>query len=863
MAELGRPILNNIRNTNFFNGRLLTATDLSDQQTANRRQHEQLGRATGQGIVTGLEVELLAQAAGVQRVSVQAGLALNSKGQVLELSAKTELALTTPPNPTAVSAGLFADCPDLVTSTFAATTGIYLLVIAPASSYAERAPMRSFDDGRVTGCGDRYAVEGVQFRLVQVNLNNAQLLNPAIAQALTTLINNSGGNSSAALVNRSLLRNRLAYLCFGLPSPHFAPADLLLGPSTTSAAANSSLLDRLYTLAILDACDVPLALLYFTSQGLQFVDMWSVRRQVALCSYTPAQSHSWPLQAGAHGPAVREAMLLQFLTQMRAVSDVLSPAVRTTAQLRDYFTLLPPVGLVPGIGSGFDLDTLFSGRVHGRFVVVATAVLQAMVDAAGSFAPLLTAEDSAIYLFAADENPAIPVTQIGLPYLLFAGRDVLTHFHPPLVLQRGLTRFDAPALGTLVADTLAAYRGLEQIILTEFADAVIRLSNRDQLGLLALQQVIGRAQNFLAHTRGQQLTQDEALAEFGELAQAQQHFITVYADIVLTGSSGIPLFQGIRYPDSFRQMIGAIAELITRTTTSAGITGLLPALDAFDLFAAAATQRAINQFLQLQTGGIPRGNLDIRFIELSTSVIQPGDIVNFVFAIEARTNLREGYRVRAVVEAEQAQAAWQSALRLLDADFQPLTDALVSIEPNQTATIIVQISGVPPNTEDSEVQVGLVATSQRNPTGLTGASSLESFTVGSDIVAPAPDIDLVRTSVQGAARIVDGTVLINPESEGATLTLQATFEQRGLYHVELSIPTSDQATWTTALLNPLPLPSGTPGYNLQTAPVPSTQFIRVGLLPDRTAATTTLLVRVVDANDTTRFREYAQRMGVG
>jgi hypothetical protein len=56
-----RPILQGgIHQVNFFNGRLLTATDLRDEQAANRQQHRQLGQAAGSGVVYGLEVSMVA-----------------------------------------------------------------------------------------------------------------------------------------------------------------------------------------------------------------------------------------------------------------------------------------------------------------------------------------------------------------------------------------------------------------------------------------------------------------------------------------------------------------------------------------------------------------------------------------------------------------------------------------------------------------------------------------------------------------------------------------------------------------------------------------------------------------------------------
>ncbi|MCB0238608.1 MAG: hypothetical protein KDH08_08165, partial [Anaerolineae bacterium] len=55
--ELLEPMLHGgIRNTHFFNGRLLTAGDLRAEQQANRQQHQQLGLAVGAGVVEGYDV---------------------------------------------------------------------------------------------------------------------------------------------------------------------------------------------------------------------------------------------------------------------------------------------------------------------------------------------------------------------------------------------------------------------------------------------------------------------------------------------------------------------------------------------------------------------------------------------------------------------------------------------------------------------------------------------------------------------------------------------------------------------------------------------------------------------------------------
>ncbi len=55
--SLQQPILDGgIRSINFFNGRLLSARDLTREQSANREADRRLGQAIGEGIAYGLEV---------------------------------------------------------------------------------------------------------------------------------------------------------------------------------------------------------------------------------------------------------------------------------------------------------------------------------------------------------------------------------------------------------------------------------------------------------------------------------------------------------------------------------------------------------------------------------------------------------------------------------------------------------------------------------------------------------------------------------------------------------------------------------------------------------------------------------------
>src|SRR3954467_11190975 len=86
-----------IRSINFFNGRLLTAEDMTAEQATRREADARLGNAIGSGGAFGLEVSQSAAAATAPVLTVQAGLAINARGQTLRLSEATDIALTRPP----------------------------------------------------------------------------------------------------------------------------------------------------------------------------------------------------------------------------------------------------------------------------------------------------------------------------------------------------------------------------------------------------------------------------------------------------------------------------------------------------------------------------------------------------------------------------------------------------------------------------------------------------------------------------------------------------------------------------------------------------------------------------------------------
>jgi hypothetical protein len=403
--KLLEPMLRGgIRNTHFFNGRLLTAEDLRAEQRANRQQHQQLGLAAGAGVVEGLDVRFAGQSSnGTPLLRVGKGLAITRKGAPVALAEDVDVALTRQATATpGGDTGLFAVCrPEATTPSATVAQGIYLFVLAPASAFAEHAPVVGFNGAGVAdGCDHRYAVEGVSFNLVGVDLAQLTLVNAATRTALVQLLTQTDPAS------RSLLRNAIAHLCLGtLDAATFPVAPFRL-PEGRSPLASYGLVDWLRARGDLSECDVPLALLLWTTAGVEFVDLWSVRRKPT----PPATSAVWPLQAGARRPAEGEATFLQFQSQ---VAEMIGSGVfgTTLTQLHalDLFRYLPAAGLVP-LGTsryqGFELADFFAGMATPGPVHITGDELAAMLRASYAYPPidLGRQQQELVWLYLVREN---------------------------------------------------------------------------------------------------------------------------------------------------------------------------------------------------------------------------------------------------------------------------------------------------------------------------------------------------------------------------------------------------------------------------------------------------------------------------
>ena len=352
-----------LRTVNFFNGRLLTGDDLSREQATQEGLRRRLGRATGEGIAFGFEVEEQ-HALSTKRkpvVTVAAGLAVTRSGIALQLDTDLDVALYRDAATATAGAepgNLFADCQLNAPGTYTAGAGVYLLTVGPDEEPEGRAPVSGLGNEDAL-CNVALEAEALAFRLIRLSVPLDQL------------------------AEKELLRNRVAYECFGIDALAGEVANPF-GPDVTSYG----LLDTLRTQTLTDD-EVPLALIGWSiDDGIQFVDLWSVRRRLTR----------------NRRDAEREAILRQFAAQ---IEDLRIEPGAPTLEARECFEHLPPAGLLPLTASftgGFDVTTFFDSIKTTNPVFMEGAKLDGLLAEAAFFPPIDPGSPEAVRLYFVREN---------------------------------------------------------------------------------------------------------------------------------------------------------------------------------------------------------------------------------------------------------------------------------------------------------------------------------------------------------------------------------------------------------------------------------------------------------------------------
>jgi hypothetical protein len=441
-----------ILNTNFFNGRLLVAEDLTALQTAGAQQRQQLARALGDGVAYGLQVSLAPSSTpNAPVVRVTKGLAFNRNGQAAAVSLDfVDVALVITPDTPAADAGMFAECPPPQPFQQLTNLGLYVFTVQPSSDYQDRVTMVELNSsGMGSSCGSKYVAEGVQFRFdpLQVTSGDSSTVRGQVAALaaqldplLAQLANLSGAAQSAfALTIAPMLskfRNLVAHLCFGTDTLARFPINIFPGASGTPFPANYSVLDDMRAAGLLTDCEVPLALVYWTSSGLVFLDDWAVRRTLI----PPAASAKWAPLLSPRRIAEGLAIFLQFQKQVEDLRSNLPLTQLSSALGTDYFRFLPAAGFLP-IGSisssaGLDYVQFLKNNTYRNPVHAEGAVLDSLFLQSLAFPPVDLNSQEMVWLYWVRQNMQFVVTSPANPSQQYM---VLTNGH---IEFQGCARYD-------------------------------------------------------------------------------------------------------------------------------------------------------------------------------------------------------------------------------------------------------------------------------------------------------------------------------------------------------------------------------------------------------------------------------------
>ncbi|WP_438042901.1 hypothetical protein [Sorangium sp. So ce128] len=429
-AQLLQPLLDGgIQSIKFFNGRLLSAEDLQQEQQAQREARALLGVALGDGVVHGLEVSR-AGAATEPVLRVEAGLAVNREGVPLHVPEGLEISLS-PTSQSSVSpvsgdggAGLFHVCDEPARGDYLSGRDLWIVTIGPAQGTRGRAPVTGLGSS-AGACNAKYLIDGVTFR--------------------TRCITRRLSASAFGADEEERLRSRLASRCFD----HEHALDMARDPFGTPT--RQRLVDDLRAENVIPDAEVPLAVFYWKAGvGFVFVDRWSVRRRIALRD----RGDRWsPLLSDA-SRAESEALLVQFQEQ---IDDLLHMSLAErkvrAEELRAsrFFTHLPPVGVLPVVGNpsrgGFSVAEFFHGltlRPTGGAIpegppafeahtVIEGSRVRGLLEEALRHAAVSTATDEMFWIYQVRENiQAVRAPGSAVqPYVIFARGAVPYHGGAP------------------------------------------------------------------------------------------------------------------------------------------------------------------------------------------------------------------------------------------------------------------------------------------------------------------------------------------------------------------------------------------------------------------------------------------------
>jgi len=153
-----------------------------------------------------------------------------------------------------------------------------------------------------------------------------------------------------------------------------------------------------------------------------------------------------------------------------------------------------------------------------------------------------------------------------------------------------------------------------------------------------------------------------------------------------------------------------------------------------------------------------------------TSFVAGDQNIDFAYTISSRANLPAGFTIDPELSVPSNQAAWQSALQVLNADKTVNSSKTIPLNAGEQKTFYVRLTQVPASPANATFSLTVTATSQTGAVN-PGSAGPSSYTVGQQVVVP--DSAIVTLSVQLAEFDPSTGGSLDTTSSEDTLTVKA------------------------------------------------------------------------------------------
>lgn len=750
-TPLNTPILEGgLERIPFFNGRVLTAEDLQTEQHGNAEERRRLGRGLGTGVLEGLSVRRRSGDPPTT-VAVESGLGLAPSGRTVELPQRTIVSVVSEAKrtQTAGTTGQFEDC-STQNATVTSGTGAYLFVLKPASDTEGRVPRtRLGNSGAAGACGAQYRREGARLQLVPLNVVEEQSGSTSLADEVkrrADAVQRAREEGEApGRETTSMLRNLWAHV-------------LLRGSTASLDSVGTGRRIRAFGGGTVGDDAVPLALLYWAVDRIEFVDPWAVRTVVR----PPTDTERATARSGR-----RVERLLQFVDHLREVIAT-HPNPRRI-RLDDYVRFVPAAAMIPAFDldapRGVDPTRVLQRYSRGTVGEKRPGALSTLLHQSLSAPPVdLAAQPNLLRFRERSASDTAPSNLFHRPTLVFAHRDLgvsSTTDGATTVLETARS----------VYHSILHSRAFEPGTLTSAEDVIARTSIREPL-----RDVLERAGQSAARTAGGT-----------DLTGTLDALRTVYEEQIRLVEQFQKSIDGIDEDAPRRRFAGDVEVRLRPTEGSSVSPTLKTALEEGNLVAAIDAQAAINDYVGKWVGDtIATGPTSLRHVGSpeGDKLVPPGtegapSTFPYEFDLENGTDQQLQFQLSA--QATAPTGDWTDSTTVRDADgnevtrltldsatTEPLT---VAVSPPQgattgeTATLTVRATVPAPNDRTMEETLELpIESSTGSPTShivklsnlvVLNRNTLQSYDLPSDppttLELPASDQISIRADASFTA----------------------------------------------------------------------------------------------------------------